>query len=322
MFRNRFENKAWQWATLLFLSLIWGSSFILMKKGLRSFSHDQVAALRLFISFIAFIPFGIKNLKKVTRNNIVSLLIIGFIGSGAPAFLFTKAQTQIDSSLAGILNALTPLFTLIIGLIFYKSTAKLINAVGIVLGLIGALGLILQSARGGIIADHINYYGLFVIAATICYGINVNQVRYKIKGLSGLELTSLAFMFIGPLAGIYLLFTDFSTAFSTNDALLNLAFIAILAIVGTMLALVIFNTLIQHTSAIFGSSVTYIIPVFAIMWGLFDGETLSIMQFFWIALIIVGVYLVNKKSNNLKQEHKTLKLITSFQDQDQKQKKG
>jgi len=298
MLKINFENKGWQWATLIFLSFIWGSSFILMKKGLRSFSHDQVAALRLFISFIAFIPFGIKNLKKVNKKNIVSLLIIGFIGSGAPAFLFTKAQTQVDSSMAGILNSLTPLFTLIIGLIFYKSTAKLINAVGIVLGLIGALGLILQSTNGGVIVDKFNYYGLFIIIATICYGINVNQVRYKIKGLTGLELTSLAFMFIGPLAGIYLLFSDFSNALITNDYLLNLGFIAILAVVGTVLALVIFNTLIQHTSAIFGSSVTYIIPVFAIMWGLFDGETLSILQFFWIALIIAGVYLVNKKDKS------------------------
>ncbi|MEA2106168.1 MAG: DMT family transporter [Bacteroidota bacterium] len=298
MLKINFENKGWQWATLLFLSFIWGSSFILMKKGLRSFSHDQVAALRLFISFIAFIPFGIKNLKKVNKKNIVSLLIIGFIGSGAPAFLFTKAQTQVDSSMAGILNSLTPLFTLIIGLIFYKSTAKLINAVGIVLGLIGAFGLILQSTNGGVIVNTFNYYGLFIIIATICYGINVNQVRYKIKGLTGLELTSLAFMFIGPLAGIYLLFSDFSNALTTSDYLLNLGFIAILAVVGTVLALVIFNTLIQHTSAIFGSSVTYIIPVFAIMWGLFDGETLSILQFFWIALIIAGVYLVNKKDKS------------------------
>ncbi|HSH52740.1 MAG TPA: DMT family transporter [Bacteroidales bacterium] len=318
MFKINFENKEWQWATLIFLSLIWGSSFILMKKGLRSFSHDQVAALRLFLSFIAFIPFGLKNLNKINKKNIVSLLVVGFIGSGAPAFLFTKAQTQVNSSMAGILNSLTPLFTLIIGLIFYKSTAKLINTLGIVLGLIGALGLILQSANGGVIVDQINYYGFFIIVATICYGINVNQVRYKIKGLNGLELTSLAFMFIGPLAGIYLLFSDLPNVLTSNDYLLNLGFIAILAVVGTVLALVIFNTLIQHTSAIFGSSVTYIIPVFAIMWGLFDGETLSILQFLWIALIIVGVYLVNKKDKAFKKLNKTLPLNARHQNQTEK----
>lgn len=296
MIKVDLKNRGWQWLTLLFLSFIWGTSFILMKKGLRSYSHDQVAALRIFISFLAFLPFGIKNLKKVNRDNIYSLLIIGFIGSAIPAFLFTKAQTEVDSSLAGILNSITPLFTLVIGLLFYKSTAKLINAIGVFLGLTGALGLITYSANGGNILDNINYYGLFIVAATICYGINVNQVKYKIKGLSGLELTSIAFMFAGPFAGIYLLFTDFSFTFSTNDYMLNLAYIAILAVIGTVLALVIFNTLIQHTSALFGASVTYFIPVFAIMWGLFDGESLSIIQFFWIGLIFTGVYLVNKRS--------------------------
>lgn len=295
MIKVDLKNKAWQWITLLFLSFIWGSSFILMKKGLRSYSHDQVAAFRIFISFLAFLPFGIKYWKKVSKKNVISLIVVGFIGSTIPAFLFTKAQTQVDSGLAGILNSATPLFTLIIGLVFYKSTAKLINAIGIFLGLTGALGLIFYSSNGGNIFENINYYGLFIVVATICYGINVNHVKYIIKGLSGLELTSLAFMFVGPFAGIYLLFTDFSYAFSTNDYALNLFYIAILAVIGTVLALVIFNTLIQHTSALFGASVTYIIPVFAIMWGLFDGEKLTAFQFIWIGLIFVGVYLVNKR---------------------------
>ncbi|MCK5170886.1 MAG: DMT family transporter [Bacteroidales bacterium] len=295
MYKINLNNKVWQWATLIFLSLIWGSSFILMKKGLRSYSHDQVAALRIFISFLAFLPFGIKNLKKVSKENIYSLLIVGFVGSTIPAFLFTKAQTNIDSALAGILNSITPLFTLIIGLIFYKSTAKLINAVGIFLGLIGALGLIMYSSSNSNILGNVNYYGLYVVLATICYGINVNQVKYKIKGLNGLELTSMAFMFVGPFAGIYLLFTDFSFALSTTDYMLNLGYIAILAVIGTVMALVIFNTLIQNTSALFGASVTYIIPIFAIAWGIFDGEKITIIQFLWIGLILTGVYLVNKR---------------------------
>ena len=298
MTRFNLKNKFWQWAVLLFLAFIWGSSFVLMKKGLRSYSHDQVAAMRIFISFLAFLPFGIKNLKKVTKENFLSLIIVGLIGSTIPAFLFTKAQTQIDSALAGMLNSMTPLFTLIIGLVFYKSTARLINAVGIFLGLIGALGLITYTTGANDIIGSINYYGLFIVLATICYGINVNQVKYKIKDLNGMELTSLAFMFVGPFAGIYLLFTDFSTALATNDYMLNLGYIAILAVVGTMLALAIFNSLIQYTSALFGSSVTYIIPIFAIMWGLFDGEKISVLHFFWISLIFIGVYLVNLKKKN------------------------
>ena len=295
MFKVNLNSKVWQWLKLIFLSFIWGSSFILMKKGLRSYSSNQVAALRIFISFLTFLPFGIKYFKKITKENVLSLFIVGFIGSTLPAFLFTKAQTNIDSGLAGILNSMTPLFTLIIGLIFYKSAAKLIHAIGIFLGLVGALGLIIHSTNGTNILDNINYYGLFVVVATICYGINVNHVKYKIKELNGLELTSLAFMLVGPFAGIYLLFTDFSFALSTNDYLLNLSYIAILAVIGTVLALVIFNTLIQKTSALFGASVTYLIPVFAIMWGIFDGEKITLVQFLWIGLILTGVYLVNQK---------------------------
>jgi drug/metabolite transporter (DMT)-like permease len=295
MYKIDLNKKIWQWITLIFLSLIWGSSFILMKKGLRSYSHDQVAAFRIFISFLAFLPFGIKNLKKVNKGNIYSLLIVGVIGSTIPAFLFAKAQTNIESGLAGVLNSVTPLFTLIIGLLLYNSKAKLINIFGIFLGLIGALGLIGYTYNGSSIVSSFNYYGLFIIVATICYGFNVNQVKYKIKDLSGLELTSLAFMFVGPFTGIYLLFTDFSFALSTDEYILNLFYIAVLAIVGTVLALAIFNTLIQYTSALFGASVTYIIPIFAVMWGIFDGEKITIIQFLWIGLILTGVYLVNKR---------------------------
>lgn len=289
------NNKAWQWLTLIFLSFIWGSSFILMKKGLRSYSHDQVAAFRIFISFIAFLPFGIKYFKKVTKENILALIVVGFIGSTIPAFMFTLAQTHLESSLAGVLNSITPLFALIIGLVFYKSKARLINALGIFLGLLGALGLIIYSADGTLLFGNINYYGFFVVIATICYGINVNHVKYKIKDLNGIQLTSLAFMFVGPFAGIYLLFTDFSQAAASESTLLDLFFIATLAIVGTVMALVIFNTLIQYTSALFGASVTYLIPIFAIMWGLFDGEKLSLLQFLFMGLIFTGVYLVNKR---------------------------
>ncbi|MDA3953064.1 MAG: DMT family transporter [Bacteroidales bacterium] len=295
MYKIDLNKKVWQWITLIFLSLIWGSSFILMKKGLRSYSHDQVAAFRIFISFLAFLPFGIKHFKKVNKENIISLLIVGFIGSTIPAFLFAKAQTNIDSGLAGVLNSVTPLFTLIIGLILYNSKAKTINIVGIFLGFIGAIGLISNSYNGNSIIGNFNYYGLFIVVATICYGFNVNQVKYKIKGLTGLELTSLAFMFVGPFTGIYLLFTDFSFALSTDDYILNFFYIAILAVVGTVLALAIFNTLIQYTSALFGASVTYLIPIFAIMWGLFDGEKFTIIQFLWIGLILTGVYLVNQR---------------------------
>ena len=286
------ENKAWQWAILLFLSLIWGASFILMKKGLASYSHTQVAAFRIFFSFVFLLPFTIKNIKVIRRENIQSLIIVSLIGFAIPAFLFTKAQTRIDSSLAGMLNSLTPLFTLVIGLMAYRTRAGWMNIVGLILGLAGAIGLMwnrdLNMLKG------VNVFALFIVVATICYGINVNEIKFKLMQLTSLEITSLAFLFTGPIAGVYLLFTDFTPASQTPDYLLNLAYIAILALFSSVIAVLIFNHLIKYTTTLFAASVTYIIPLFAITWGILDGENIRLIQFFWIAIILFGVYLVNK----------------------------
>ncbi len=295
MIKIDLKNKNWQWITLILLSFLWGSSFILMKKGLESYSQYQVAALRIFISFLAFLPIIAKNINKINRNNIKSLLIIGFIGTTIPTFMFTKAQTRIDSSIAGILNSLAPLFTLLIGLLFYKIKTRPLNALGILLGLIGAMGLILKDSINLEIGNKNNLYGLYIIIAAICYGINANQVKYKIKDLTGLQITSLAFLFIGPPFGIYLLFSDFSNVIANENYVQNLIFIVILALFSSVIALSIFNTLIQYSSALFATSVTYIIPIFAILWGLFDGEVFHLSNIIWLIFIFGGVYLVNKQ---------------------------
>lgn len=286
------ENKAWQWAILLFLSLIWGTSFILMKRGLESYSHSQVAAFRIFFSFVFMLPITIRNIKVIRRDNILSLIIVGMIGFAIPAFLFTKAQTRIESSLAGMLNSLTPLFTLIVGILFYRSQARWVNIAGLSLGLIGAVGLMWNGDMN--IFKGINAFALFIVTATICYGINVNEIKFKLVNLSSLEITSLAFLFTGPIAGIYLLFTDFKTVSETPDYLLNLVYIAILALFSSVIAVLIFNHLIKFTTPLFATSVTYIIPLFAIMWGIIDGESIRLMQFLWMAVILFGVYLINK----------------------------
>ncbi len=286
------EHKTWQWATLLLLSLIWGSSFILMKKGLESYSHMQVAAFRIFFSFVFLLPITIKKIKVIRRDNVQSLIIVGIIGFAIPAFLFTKAQTRIDSSLAGMLNSLTPLFTLIVGLLAYRTRARRMNVVGLFLGLLGATGLMWNGDLN--ILKGINVFALFIVAATICYGINVNEIKFKLMQLSSLEITSLAFLFTGPVAGIFLLFTDFTGVSETPDYLLNLAYIAILALFSSVIAVLIFNHLIKYTTTLFATSVTYIIPLFAIFWGFIDGESIRLLQLFWIAVILLGVYLVNK----------------------------
>ena len=298
------HNPGWQWGTLIILALFWGSSFILMKKGLRSFSHGQVAAFRIFFSFLFFLPYGLKKLKKITRNNWRSVLLVAIIGNTLPAFLFTKAQTQIDSALAGVLNSLAPLFTLIVGLLFYKAKARWINVLGIILGFIGASGLIIVNPQniGSFKLSDMNIYGLFVVLATLFYGINANEIKYKLKDLRGIEITALSFSIAGPLGLAYLLCSDFSHVAETGHYLQDLGYVFMLAMFSSVAALSIFYTFIQYVDPLFATSVTYLIPVFAIFWGVIDGEQVVPLQFLFIAGILMGVYLVTK-NNNRKSRH-------------------
>ena len=288
------HKKTNQYLVLFFLAFVWGGSFILIKKGLISFSDYQVGALRIFISFLILLPFSIKNLKKITKRNIKSLIMVGFIGNGIPAILFAIGQTKVSSSLAGILNSTTPIFTLIIGYFFYKIKGNIYNIVGIIIGLIGAFGLISYGNQN--IFSGYNIYIFLILLASIFYATNLNEIKAKLNDLDALAITSIAFFFIGPFSGIYLFSSDFFVRLSQPDAYLNLFFISLLAILSSVIAVTIFNILVKYSTALFASSVTYIIPVFAIIWGIIDGESISLLQILFTFVIIIGVYLVNKTS--------------------------
>lgn len=281
------ERKIWHWLVLATLSLIWGTSYILMKRGLESFSTCQIASLRMLISGVCMIPFSLSHIKKISRENIWSLLLIGFLGSGIPAFLFPLAQTRIDSSVAGMLNAISPVFTLIIGIMLYKRKIIKSQVAGIFLGLLGAIGLLYSGSFS------INIYGLFVVLATILYGFSSNEVS-KVKNLNGLQITSLSFLLMIPAALILLLTTDIKSAMDTDNALRNLGFIAILSVAGSAVALAIFYLLIRDTSPVFAAMVTYFIPIVATLWGIADGEKITSSMLVSVALIFSGVYLINR----------------------------
>ena len=287
------SNKSWQWIILSIIALIWGSSFIFIKRGLESFTDMQVAAFRIFISFIFLLPFAIQRFKKLKRKQIKSLLLVGFVGNGIPAFLFTKAQTQVSSSLAGMLNSTTPLFALIIGYLFYRVQAKSKNIFGVFLGLIGALGLILINANATLTIE--GFYPVLIVLATIFYAFSVNEIKQNLSELDGVSITAFAFLFIGPFAGIFLISSDYSAALNTPDYLQNFIYIILLAIFSSVVATILFNYLIKHTTALFASSVTYLIPIAAILWGILDGEQISFYHLLSIGIILAGVGLVNKK---------------------------
>jgi drug/metabolite transporter (DMT)-like permease len=283
------------WSILAGLAMIWGSSFILIKRGLEYFSSTEVGALRISIAFLVLSPVAISRIRKITRREWKLFSLVGLIGSGFPAFLFAKAQTGIDSSLAGILNSLTPLFTMIVGLSFFSLKPKWFNIAGVLIGLIGAIGLI--SVSGGKGFEFNFQYAIFIIIATICYAVNVNVVKFMLKETDALTITAFSFFTIGIPVILYLLiFTDFlSQIASEPEALKGLGYISILAVIGTGLALVAFNKLVKIASPVFASSVTYLIPIVAVIWGTIDSEIIKAQSFLWMGVILLGIFLVNKK---------------------------
>ncbi len=291
---NRNVEQLVNYLILLVLSLIWGSSFILMKYGLYSFSYGQVAAFRMFIAFVALLPFALKHIRLLNKQNFIPLLIVGFIGNCIPAFLFTIAETRIDSSLAGMLNAMTPFFTLIIGGIVYRVKIKGRSILGVLIGLVGSVMLILADAEG--FGKNVNAYALFVVLATLMYGVNINHVKEKLSHLNGIQISSLSFFLVGPVVTIYLLSSNLPATFSQPSAWNDFLYVFLLGFLGSAMAVVMVNILIQRTTAIFSSSVTYMMPVVAIAWGLLDGETLHLVHYIGLGLVLLGVYLVNKKS--------------------------
>ena len=289
------NSSLFPWIILVILAVIWGSSFILIKKGLNYFTSVEVGALRISIAFLFLLPFVFKRIRRLSRREWKFLILNGMIGSGFPAFLFAKAQTGIDSSLAGILNSLTPLFTLIVSLSFFSLKIRWFNILGVIIGLIGAIGLI--SISGGKSFDFNFGYAVYIIFATICYATNVNIVKYKLKDTDALTITVFSFFTIGiPILLYLLLFTGFINKMTTiPTSWEGLGYIGILAVVGTGMALIAFNKLVKIASPVFAASVTYLIPVVAVSWGMIDGEKITIFAFFWMMVILLGVFLVNKK---------------------------
>ena len=277
---------------MILLAFIWGSSFILMKRGLDVFSYEQVADLRMGLAWLSLLPFVWSQLKKTPTHFWIPLAVVGLFGNGIPAFLFTKAQTQLDSSLTGILNALVPLFTLLIAVFIFKTKVKGYNILGVLIGLAGAIWLV---SGDGVVIENV-HYAWFVVVATICYAISLNTIKNYLDKMNPIHITGLAFFFAGPPTLIHLFCTDFLEIMNKQEKAWNaLGYIFILAVVGTSLAVAIFNKLVARTTAIFASSVTYLIPIFAIMWGVIDGEKIALQQIFGTAIIFAGIYLVNKQ---------------------------
>jgi drug/metabolite transporter (DMT)-like permease len=277
------------WATLLLIGFIWGSSFILMKKGLVIFTDPQVAALRIGLAWVVSMPFLISSLRGISRRHWALLLVSGLFGNGIPAFLFTAAQTYLDSSVVGMLNSLVPVLTVLLGALLFGLKVGGMQALGIMIGLSGALLLIIPNGISGF-----QWPALLVVAASSCYAFNLNIVKRYLQQVPTKIITAGGFLWVGPFCMAYVMSSDFSERMQLPGAWTAFSAIIVLAVVGTALAVLIFNALIQRAGPVFASTVTYIVPVFAVMWGLIDGELVRAVQMLGVATVLFGVHLINR----------------------------
>lgn len=288
------------WLLLIALSIIWGFSFIFMKYGLKTFSWDQVAAIRISFSFIATLPLLIIYLKKIKKSELRYYLMVGFFGSGLPAFCFTYAQTHIESGITGVLNSLTPVFTFVLGVLIFGMKFEKNKLFGLIVALTGAIILVaFDKAPSG---ESNLIYALPLFVATMSYATSANLVKKYLQTAHPLAMGAVGFAFIGIPSIIYLFTTDFLTHSAGEYFSISLFSIIALSFFGTVVASIGYYTLIQRTDPIFGSLVTYLIPIIAIAIGFFDGENLLIYHLIGMLFILAGIYIINYKPKARKNE--------------------
>ncbi len=287
------ENKLLiSWLLLCLLAIMWGSSFLIIKKSLDAFTPIQIATVRIFAAGLVFVPWLISSRKQYPSDKTKYFISSGLLGYFLPAFLFAFAGSKINSSLSGTLNSATPLFVLIVGAIFFQQIIKKWQVAGLLLGFIGSLILVLSSSNDGLSFN--NPYALLIILASLMYGFNVNIVGKHLSGINPVLLSAWTLVGVAILSAIILFSTDFLSRI-TAENLNPLLLIILLGAINSGLAAIIFNYVLQISSPVFASSVTYLIPVVATLMGFIDGESISFLHYFGMTIILVGVYLINKK---------------------------
>lgn len=284
-----------RWFYIIFLSLVWGSSFILMKKALIGLTPIQVGALRIIFASIALFTVGFRKLKELKKEHFKHIIITAALGTFFPVFLFAYAINDIDSSVASILNSLTPLNTLIVGVLFFRYFPNKYQKIGVIIGFVGTIILILSSAE--INTNQRYIFALLPVIASVGYAFNLNIIKRHLQYVSplGISTGNFAVMIIPALVVLY--FSHFFSDYQLTDNKMNLSlfYLLLLSIFGTALAKTLYNKLIQLTSTAFSSSVTYVIPVVAVIWGILDGEKFMLSQILASIFIFLGIYLSSKK---------------------------
>ena len=280
------------------LSFVWGSSFVLIKEGLVGLTALQVASFRIISSGIILLPIALNSFKKIPFNKLLLVFVSGVLGSLLPAYLFCIAELHIDSSLAGTLNALTPIFAIIIGALFFKTNTARNKILGISISFAGSILLFFAQPT---FSENSNIKDvLLVIVATLCYGINLNIVGKHLKEIPSLNIVAVALSSNAVPAAVVLYFTGyFQQDIFEKVILISTGYTLILGVIGTAAATVIFYMLIKRAGIVFSSMVTYAIPIVAVFWGILYGEQVGWKQIACLLIILTGVYVANKSQNKV-----------------------
>lgn len=282
-----------KWVYLTVLALVWGSSFILIKKGLVGLTAIQLGSLRIIFASVFLLLVGFKSLAKIPLGQWKYIALTSVFGTFTPAYLFAIAETEIDSSITAILNSLTPLNTLVIGAVIFGIQFQRRQIFGVFIGLIGCLLLVFNGAMSH--PEQNYYYAILVVIASLCYAINVNLIKRYLSDLSSLSITTGNFAVLLIPAIVILSFTGFGEVMYDDKVQNSILYIIILGVVGTGIANVLFFKLIQMSSPVFATSVTYLIPIVAFFWGFLDNELLTPIQLLGAFIVLIGVYLSAKK---------------------------
>ena len=287
---NNYNKK---WGLLIVLSIIWGSSFILIKKGLDQLSPIHLGSLRIIFTSLVIFVFSYKSLITIKKEKWKWIIITAYVGTFFPVYLVGFGQTELDSGLASILTTLTPISTLVVGIFFFNLFFTKKQIVGLSIGLIGTFLLLYE---GSLNSETNIFFAIFIVITTIGYGASVNLIKTHLTEIPPAAVTAGIFLSILPPAVLILMFSDFSSLnFSNNQVISSILYILVLAIFSSAIAQTLFNVFVKIASPLFASSVTYTMPVVAILWAVLDGEELTLIQYFASVIILFGVYLVNQK---------------------------
>lgn len=295
------EDRKLAWFLLVLLSIVWGGSYILIRMSLfdldgnQRLRPDQLGAVRMVIASLVMLPFFIRFWRNIQKKHIPYIIMAGFCGNGIPAYLYAYAQTHLESAITGMLNSFVPIFAISIAALIFGFKVKWNHLIGIVLGILGAYILVYSKLKDVELSGKEVIPFVLVVLATLCYAISLNVIKYKLTELRPMTITSAAFLSVGIPSLIYLMSTDVVAQFSAQENVWEgIGWVSLLAVLGTAVAVYLFNHLIKISSPIFASSVTYFIPVVATVFGILYGEEVNVYQLVGMLVLISGVLLINK----------------------------